>query len=243
MRNRFTPQTSCKCALHCAGLRVGRHAVRSILLAASVAWAVFGVQSIRPQTPPGPAPIQVPPQWDLRHLIANAEAADTPDGSKAYAQQLAEMLISPRAGNLYIDAFTGRLFKADMLARRGEGQFISESAVAHAFNKLMSEVHSPLRTDTNVVHALRNTLYALSPALGTVNSNSSECLPSEAVDLMAQLVEHNGSLEDPCSPSIPPGHRCVEKFNAAVLISRYTQSHSPSRNAELFDHVAKIFGI
>jgi hypothetical protein len=182
----------------------------------------------------------VPPQWDLRHLIANAEAADTPEGSKAYAQQLAQMFVSPRAGDLYVDAFADRLSKADMLARRGEKSLISESTITQAFNDLMGRVHSPLRTDAKVVHALRNTLYAVSPALSTVNSNGSECLPSEAVDLMTQLVEHNGSLEDPCSPSIPQEHRCVEKFDAGVLLLPYCQSHPASHNARLFNSVAKL---
>ena len=89
---------------------------------------------------------------------------------------------------------------------------------------------------------------AVSPALSTVNSNDSECLPGEAVDVMAQLVQHNGSLEDLCPP-VPDAtgrlvqRACDEKFNASVLISRYAQSHSAFRNAELFNHVAQLFGI
>jgi hypothetical protein len=187
--------------------------------------------------------MQVPPEWDLRNLIAHAEAADTSEGSKAYARQLTEMFVSPLAGDLYIDTFAERLSTADMAARRGGRNLVPESAIARAFNDLMSHVRSPLRTDTNVVHVLRRTLYAVSPALSTVNSNNSECLPSEAVDVMTQLLTHNGTLEDPCSPSIPAEHRCVQRYNAEVLISRYTKSHSRSRNAELFDHLAKLFDI
>ena len=190
-----------------------------------------------------PVGVQVPTQWDIGKLIANAEDADTSEGSKAYARQLTEMFVSPLAGNLYIDTFAGRLSNADMTARHGGRDLVAESAIARAFNDLMGRIHSPLRTDVKVVHVLRNTLYAVSPALSTVNSNSSECLPSEAVDLMAQLVMRNGTLENSCSPSIPAEHRCVQRFSAAVLISRYTQSHSRSRNAELFDHAAKLFGI
>lgn len=243
MKQKFLSRIDWKRAMWRAGLRARGAPIRCVFLLASAACVALWAQPPRPQTPSKPIPMQVPPQWDIRNLIVHAEAADTPEGSKAYTRQLTEMFVSPLAGDLYIDTFAERLSTADMTARRGGGHLVPEGAIAQAFNDMMSRVHSPLRTDANVVHTLRRALYAVSPALSTVNSNNSECLPGEAVDVMTQLLMDNGTLEDPCSPSIPAEHRCVQRYNAGILIGRYIQSHSRSRNAELFDHVAKLFGM
>jgi len=236
-------------------------------------WAVAGF----PQNSNGSAPPPVPPRGSppalsgqtsvqkgpgsvdegfaqFRALITESESADTQEGNRVYTKHLAEMLAAylgedaHLGRNTYIEAFAGRLSTVDMMARRGERNLVPESVVVQAFNDLMSRVHAPLRTDTNVVHILRNTLYAVSPSFSTVNSDSSECLPSEAVHIMVQLVLHNGSLKDLCPPEPDANgrlvqHACPGSLNAEIVISRYTQSRSASRNAKLLDHVAKLFGI
>jgi hypothetical protein len=110
----------------------------------------------------------------------------------------------------------------------------------------------PFRTDTNVVHQIRLTLAETIPALSTVKSHNSECLPGEAVFLMNQLLLLNGSLEDRCPPQPGPNgglvqHACAEEKDgpgfANLLISRYSHSHSRSKNEMLFDHVVQLFGM
>jgi hypothetical protein len=201
-----------------------------------------------PQTASGPGSVQtIPPQWDLRRLVANAEAADTAEGSKAYGRQLAEMLLS-ETGDSYIDSFAGRLSAADLLARQGKRKLIPEGVVADAFNDMMKTVHSSLRTDASVVHQLRATLHAISPSLSTVDSHNSVCLPSEAVNLFIQLLMHNGTLENLC-PARPDAtgrlvqHSCPGTLNANLAIRRYVSSHSRSQNEALYDQTAKVFGM
>jgi len=188
----------------------------------------------------------IPPPVAL--IIADAKAADGPEGSKVYARQLTEWFVSDQTGDTYIDAFASRLSTADLMARQGKRELIPETVVARAFNDLMSRVHAPLRTDTNVVHQLRNTLYAVSPSLSTVNSDSSGCLPSEAVHLMIQLLLDNGTLGDLCPPQPDATgrlvqHACPGRLNAGAAISQYLYSHSRSQNETLYNHVAEVFGM
>jgi hypothetical protein len=181
-------------------------------------------------------------------LIAEAKAADTEEGDQQYARRLSDWYVSRRAGDAYITSFSHRLATADLMARHGKRKWIPESVIVQAFNSLMKQVTYPssklVQTNTNVVHRLRVTLSEVSPALSTVNSSSSECLPTEAVSLMIQLQLHNGSTEDPC-PTTPDanGHlvqlACSE--NANILVFSYLHSHPASESVKIFDHVAKLF--
>jgi hypothetical protein len=197
-----------------------------------------------------PTPSEFPPE----RLIAEAKAANRPEGNYKYAKHLTEMLVPRRTGDAYIDAFSGRLSKADLMARHNERSWIPESAVAQAFNDLMnqiSEIHgqsgNPPQTDANVVHQLRITLSEVSAAFSTVNSHKSECLPSEAVNLMIQLLLHNGSLQGPCPPTPGPDgalvqHACAD-VDATLHIFRYSRSHSASDQRKVFDHLAGHFAM
>lgn len=219
------------------------------LLLAFAVCMIFCKLPLTSQTPPKPKSAQtVPRDSPGGRLIAEAEAADTGEGLQAYTQHLTKNFVSPRGvGNAYVDAFSQRLFTADLMARQGKRQWIPESVVAQAFNYMMAQTSGPsckpLRTDTSTVHQLRIILSEVSPALSSVKSQVSKCLPTEAVDLMIQLLSRNGSLEDPCPPPRPGEHGCVQKVNADVLILRYSQSHSASENVMLFDHVAQLFGL
>jgi hypothetical protein len=208
-----------------------------------------------------PAAPQVPPQGERNPgslstspgyaLAAEAKAADTQEGNQKYARRLTEWFVPRKAGDAYVDAFSGRLSKADLMARRDERGWIPESVVVQAFNDLMEQTSGksgkPLRTDTNVVHQLRLTISEVSPVLSAVKSNSSECLPTEAVSLLIQLLYRNGSLEDPCPPKPGPdgalAHQACDGPNATILMFRYCRSHSASDDEKLFDHVAKLFGM
>jgi len=210
---------------------------------------------------PLPVTSQVPPQGERNPgsgstspasaLIAEAKAAGTQEGNQEYARRLTEWFVPRKTGDAYVDAFSSRLSKADLMARHDERGWIPESVIAQAFNDLMEQTSGksgkPLRTDTNVVHQLRVTISEVSPALSAVKSISSECLPTEAISLRLQLLYRNGSLEDPCPPKPGPDgalvqHACVGP-DATILMFRYSRSHSASDDEKLSDHVAKLFGM
>jgi len=180
-------------------------------------------------------------------LVMAAETADTTEGNKDYAKHLTENFVPSQTGDAYISAFSNRLSEADLSARQGKRKWIPESAVAQAFNDLMKQTGGTFRTDTNIVHQLRTSVLEVSPALSTVKSHNSECLPSEAILLMMQLVSRNGSSTDWCPPALGPTgapiQNVCEGATALVVISRYITSHSRFENRKVFDHVAHIFGM
>ncbi len=184
-------------------------------------------------------------------IIAEAKAAESPNANYRYAQQLTEMLVPVQAGNAYSETFSSRLSRADLMARHNERAWIPESMVAKAFNDLMRNIGGRSgdlpHTDTNVVHQLRITFSEVSPALSTVNFHESECLPSEAVHLLVQLVSHNGSTEGPCPPKPEPNgalvqHACTD-VDASILMSKFSRSHSAPEIRTVFDRAAQLFGI
>jgi len=181
-------------------------------------------------------------------LVEEAEAADTKEGNQKYAKHLTEEFVWRQTGDAYISAFSNRLSEADFMARQGKRKLIPESAVVQAFIDLMTQTGGSFRTDTNIVHQLRISVLEVSPALSTVKTHDSECLPSEAIMLMLQLVSHNGSSStDPCPPTHEPAGGLVQNVcegaTALVVISRYRSSHSRFENRMLFDHVAQRFGM
>jgi hypothetical protein len=189
----------------------------------------------------------------ITEIIAEAKAADSPVENYKYAKRLTDWFVTKQTGDAYLDAFSERLTKADLMARHHEREWISESTIVDAYNYLLKQAggnssNSP-QADINTLHHLRITLSEVSPALSTVNSHKSECLPTEAVQLMIQLLEHNGSIEGLCPPT--PGangtlvqqNPCIVKDDALSLMSKYSRSRSPSEQQKSFDHVAKLFGI
>jgi len=192
------------------------------------------------------APVSVPQVIPLQvgRLITDAKAADSQEGNYRYARRLAEWFVTSQTGDAYRDSFSRRLSSADLLARHDEREWIPESVVAQAYNDLLKQISGhagdSLRTDARVVHQLRIILWKVSPAFSTVNSHSSECLPTEAVLLMYELLAHNGSAEGPCPHQQNP---CVMKVDAIVLMSKYARSHSAAGQQKPFDHVAKLFGM
>jgi hypothetical protein len=194
-------------------------------------------------------------------LIALAKAADTREGARAYSEHLIKMLVpAKKAGNAYTSALSRRLAMADLAAREGKRSLIPEGSVAQAFNDLMRQAADnsgrpagasdrPIETNASVVHQLRLRLYNGSPHLSSVDSHSSECLPSEAMLIMQQLLITDGAvaLSDPSST--PRAHRAGEvrissrKFPTAdSLVSRYVVSHSRSETVKLYDNLAHNLG-
>ncbi len=207
-----------------------------------------------PQNPSGSRPVRGLPHTRLNLLIAAAKAADTQEGAQAYSEDLVKMLVAARMGKAYINALSRRLAMADLLARHGKRKWVPESSVAQAFNDLMEQVaptsSQPFQTDTSFVHEMRLALNGISPALGSVDSHSSECLPSEAVLLLWQLLANNGAKlplpELPRKVGAPKGGyvigRSISGPDARLLVFQYAASHTRFESVKLYDHVAQLLG-
>lgn len=191
----------------------------------------------------------IPPQ--VEQLIREAKAADSPEGNYKYSSDLTKLLVLHPTSKSHVDVLSDRLSKADLMARRGERNWIPESVVVQAYNDLLKEIGAPPgkppQADTNVVHQLRITLSEVSPAFSSVNSQASSCLPSEAVQLLVQLLLHSGSIEGPCLPNrkpvTAPTQQSCSDVDVSLLMHRYFRSHSASQQEKLFDHAAKRLGI
>jgi hypothetical protein len=214
------------------------------------------------QTAPGSeAVIDMTNTSPIDLLVGKAKAAGTQKGARAYSEYLINMLVpTKKTGNTYSSALSRRLAMADLAAREGKRSWIPEGSVAQAFNDLMKEAADtsgrpegtsdrPIETNASVVHQLRLRLYNGSPHLSSVDSHSSECLPSEAMLIMQQLFLTDGAatLSDPSSTPgvLRPGEvRLISrKFPTAdSLVSRYVASHSRSETVKLYDNLAHNLG-
>lgn len=197
-------------------------------------------------------------QIDL--LIAKAKAAGTREGAQDYAEYLIKMLVpTTKTGNAFSSALSRRLAIADFAVRKGKLSWVSEGSVAQAFNDFMKQAADTsggpagssgraIQTNASVVHQLRLRLYNGSPYLSSVNAHSSECLPSEAMLIMQQLLLTDGgaTLSDPSSTGpLRPGEVRLtsRKFPTAdSLVSRYVVSHSRSETVNLYDNLAHNLG-
>lgn len=205
-------------------------------------------------TPPEMTPgLSRSPHSFVGPAIAKAKVADTEKGALAYAADLTSFVVSDRPGKSYVKKFARRLASADLAARHGNQGWVSESAVAQAFNELMEQVAaSPaqlIKTDVSVVHRLRFSLYNTSPDLSTVTSHEDKCLPSEAVFVIALLMWNNGAVSA-LSGSVPPptskGGYVAVRFSggpdARLLLSRYLAASSHRQMVNLYDHLAQTIG-
>jgi hypothetical protein len=200
-------------------------------------------------------------QSPIDSLIAKAKAAGTKEGARAYSEYLIKMLVpTKKTGNAYSSALSRRLVMADLAAREGKQSWVPEGSVAQAFNDLIKQAADTsgglagasgraIQTNASVVHQLRLRLYNGSPYLSSVDSRSSECLPSEAMLLMQQLLltDGTGMLSDPSSTPEPlrPGEVRLTSRNfptADSLVSRYVVSHSRSETVKLYDNLAHNLG-
>lgn len=193
-------------------------------------------------------------------LIAKAKAAGSREGAQDYAEYLIKILVpTKKTGNAFSSALSRRLAIADFAVREGKLSWVSEGSVAQAFNDFMKQVADTsggpagtsgraIQTNASVVHQLRLRLYSGSPYLSSVNAHSSECLPSEAMLIMQQLLLTDGgaTLSDPSSTGpLRPGEVRLtsRKFPTAdSLVSRYVVSHSRSETVNLYDNLAHNLG-
>lgn len=179
-----------------------------------------------------------PPSSPVAVLIAEASNANSQAGSLQYAKHLTRMFVMPQTGPAFLAQFTRRLAAADLAARQGKHRWVPESAVAQAFNDFMQRISpgTALHTDAATVHRLRVTLAAVSPELSAVASHPVDCLPSEAIDVMLQLVSHNGQAEPSAQNPLPLG------ASAVALLGRYARTHTTAGNAAAYESIAQLFG-
>lgn len=207
-----------------------------------------------PQTPPGNDAVTGPTSTSLiDSLIAKAKAAGTKEGARDYSEYLIKMLVpTKKTGIAYSRALSRRLAVADFAAREGKQGWVPESSVAQAFNDFMKQAADAsggpagtsgraIQTNASVVHQLRLRLYNGSPYLSSVDSHSSECLPSEAMLLMQQLFLTDGTAPEPLRPGEVTA--TIRHFPSAdSLVSRYVLSHSRSESVKLYDNLAHNLG-
>jgi hypothetical protein len=184
----------------------------------------------------------------IQSLIKEAQAADTEEGMEDYSKLLIKMLVGDQAGAAYATALSHRLAVSELMARHGKRKLIPESSVAQAFNELMKQVGAgpapPIETNPLIVHQLRVAVYNTSPVLSSLDSHSSECLPSEAVFLMWLLCVNDGAFSIPIPPGgAKPGVSIRQNAPiASSLIYRYSASHSHFETVKLYDHVVQFIG-
>jgi hypothetical protein len=219
-----------------------------VLILAFAVCMISCTPPLRPQAQPEPeSALTVPRESPAGRLIAEAEAADTGEGLQAYTRHLAKYFVfQRRLGVAYVDAFSQRLLAAELMARQGKRKWIPESMVAQAFNGLMNQAAGssakPYQTDVSVVHQMRLILHGVSPHFSSVDTHSSECLPSEAVLIMWQLLLQNGIVSPPNPPVVRCVPPCVVEVDADILMVRYIDSHTRRESVALYDHVAQLFG-
>lgn len=188
----------------------------------------------------------------FRTLVESAEAAHTEDGVTEYSKQLAALLLPSSMSGGYVGRLSKRLASAEMQARNGQRNYIPESSIAEAFNYLMENVEKganhPARTDRSGIHDLRKTLFDLSPFLSSVNTHAHDCLPSEAVLLVAMLISNNGTLGNSTidhNAVLKPGDVSgqIVHGDSRSRINRYMISHSGRTRRRLYDNLFKKLGV
>lgn len=188
----------------------------------------------------------------LDALSKEAEVADTPKGAEAYSMHLINLLVGNQMGDDFVSTQASRLATVDLLARRGEREYVDESSVADAFNELMKKVRGlggkAFMTDAASVHRLRLGISRASPALTTVSVHASSCLPSEALFLIVLLITNNGTIGEPLPPGSAPelrgttGRRVSANAEARLLLVNFLRTHPHSKDVRLFDVLAKYVG-
>lgn len=189
-------------------------------------------------------------------LNQEAEASD-PAGIHQYSQDLIEMLVPDQVGKDYIDSLSGRLAKAEQLAREGKGKPVPEADIARVFNRLMRQIGAPasLRTDEAMVRRFRLGHMSFSPitTLISADRNGNYCNPGEAVFLLETMLTNNGVLDNPSSPnelSETPREDMPRALNSSSitplatnarwLLSSYASRHRHA-TIKLFNNTAKTF--
>ena len=184
-------------------------------------------------------------------LSAYAQRADSPAGDLNYARELICMM-GPHISCSSLSELAHRLASADQAARHDPRKYVSESAVAAAFNRLMAPVPhdsaAPFQTDARTVHRMRRVLADNFPALTSVKEHPTSCLPDEAVLLVFLLIFDNGRVV-----VVPRGQSLLAAENsmlaedaaddAQMHLDHYLAAHWKITNRAIFSRLLQDLGI
>jgi len=191
-----------------------------------------------------------PNAWS-HSLSVDAQRAAEPAGDLNYATELIGMM-KPYVSQGDFARLARRLASADQAARHDSRKYISETAVAAAFNRLMAPVPhnnaTPFSTDAQTVHNMRWILAGNSPALTSVKEHPASSLPDEAVLLVSLLILNNGRLA-----TVAPGQTLLSAENAMlaeeaaddaqVKLDQYLAGHWKWTNMAIFSKLLGDMGI
>lgn len=234
-----------------------KHLVRCILkgFAFLVFLSPLSVISQQSQSAATPQTVGCPsvglPGAFLCSLGADAQRAVDPASDLNYATELIRM-IAPHFSRDDVAVLARRLALSDQAAQRDPRRYVSETAVAAAFNGLMAQIldkhATPIRTDAQTVHSLREVLVDNSSALTSVKEHPTSCLPDEAVLLLYLLIFNNGRLI-----SVPGGQQVGAALSAAyaeqaandayIKLDEYLTAHWRATNMALFNKLLYNMGI
>ncbi len=162
----------------------------------------------------------LPRPRQIETLNREAEASD-PAGVQEYSRHLIGILLRERAGTTYAGSVSDRLARAELLARSGKRNLISEETIARAFNDLMRRIDAPksLSADVRAVDKARRAFEKEMPAVISKEKNAASCNPGEAIWVLTMLLENIGSnppqSEHPgpyVSGYVPPARQCFTRF-------------------------------
>jgi hypothetical protein len=221
-----------------------RRPAARVVLAAVIAPSILSAQTAG-------CPSVGQPGAFLCSLGADEQRADSPAGDVKYATELIRMM-APHVSRGDVALLACRLASADQAARHDPGKYIPETAVAAAFNGLMAQVldknATPIRTDAQMVHRMREVLAGNFPALFSVKEHLTPCLPDEAVLLVFLLIFNNGRVVvvPPGQPLLPAENAMAAENaadNAQIKLDQYLAAHSAATNLTLFSRLLGDMGI
>jgi len=189
----------------------------------------------------------------LRTVIEKKEASSTPAGLEDYAQHLVDLLTGDKPGKASAHRLSQRLAEAELAARDGRRGYVSESAIADAFNNLMRAVRgrdgAEIETTAQQVHWMREWNDRFSPMLSSVEAHASECLPGEAVFTLVMLLNGNSKIGPAPkerfsdAPPSQPGYVGVgishENQKSRGLLNRYARTHWRWQSTRLYGRVLR----
>jgi hypothetical protein len=188
------------------------------------------------------SPRSLPRPRQTETLNREAEASD-PAGVQEYSRHLIGILLGERAGTAYAGSVSDRLARAELMARSGKRNPISEETIARAFNDLMRRVDAPksLSADVQAVDKARRAFEKEMPAVISREKNAASCNPGEAVWVLAMLLENIGS--NPPQPEHPGPYVSVYVPPARQCLTRFFSFCSYDQAVEVLDGIANDLGI
>jgi hypothetical protein len=193
----------------------------------------------------------------LRTVIEKKEASNTQAGLEDYSRHLVALLAGDKPGEASARRLAQRLAEAEHAARIGKQRYVSEIAIADAFNHLMRSMRgrdgAEIKTTAERVHWMREWNDRISPVLSSVEAHALECLPGEAVFTLVMLKNNNGKAgpapkgrlsDEPPSKGGKLVARTVHCNQFADgLLDRYARTHWRWQTARLYGRVLREMGI